>query len=129
MRRMLVSRISRRVLVEHHIALSDIHAGKHNETSEEPHVGIIFTGLDVRRSIEKCARLLREKPMWVADHGNGGKRWPEVVIDGHLETKFSYIREHLESVVSGRIPSLVFDGDAYRYIVLELLKNVSTEWT
>lgn len=93
MRRMLVSRISRRVLAEHHISLSDIHAGKHTEASEEPHVGIIFTGLNVRRSIERCARLLRE----VDDHG--GKSWPEVVIDGHLETKFSYIREHLESVV------------------------------
>lgn len=108
MRRMLVSRISRRVLVEHHIALSDIHAGKYSEASGEPHVGIIFTGLNVRRSIERCARLLIEKPVWIDDHcGNDidRKKWPDVVIDGHLGTKFSYIREHLE------------------YIVFELLKN------
>lgn len=101
MRRMLVSRISRRVLVEHHIALSDIHAGKYSEASGEPHVGIIFTGLNVRRSIERCARLLREKPVWIDDHcGNDidRKKWPDVVIDGHLGTKFSYIREHLEFV-------------------------------
>jgi pyruvate dehydrogenase kinase 2/3/4 len=109
MRRMLVSRISRRVLVEHHIALSEVHAGKQSETSDEPHVGIIFTGLNVRRSIEKCSKLLREKPVWKDDHcGNGNDRtkWPDVVVDGHLETKFSYIREHLECVSFSQNPLL-----------------------
>lgn len=103
MRRMLVSRISRRVLAEHHIALSDIYAGRHSEYSGEPHVGIIFTGLNVKKSIERCARLLRDRPVGVEDHyGEGikGKQWPEVTIDGHLDTKFAYIREHLELVFS-----------------------------
>lgn len=101
MRRMLVSRISRRVLAEHHIALSDIYAGNQRESSGEPHVGIIFTGLNVRRSIERCTRLLRNRPVDVEDHyGDGveGKRWPEVIIDGHTQTEFGYIREHLEFV-------------------------------
>ncbi|GLB33838.1 putative alpha-ketoacid dehydrogenase kinase [Lyophyllum shimeji] len=108
MRRMLVSRISRRVLAEHHIALSEIHAGTHKESSTEPHVGIIFTGLNVRRSIQRCIKLLRARPVEVEDdYGRAvrGTRWPEVVIDGHLDTTFPYIREHLE------------------YIVFELLKN------
>ncbi|RDB22502.1 [3-methyl-2-oxobutanoate dehydrogenase [lipoamide]] kinase, mitochondrial [Hypsizygus marmoreus] len=108
MRRMLVSRISRRVLAEHHIALSEIYAGTHKESSAEPHVGIIFTGLNVKQSVEKCVRLLRARPFGVEDHYGGGvrvTRWPEVTIDGHLDTKFAYIREHLE------------------YIVFELLKN------
>ncbi|KAF5388238.1 hypothetical protein D9615_000434 [Tricholomella constricta] len=99
MRRMLVSRISRRVLAEHHIALSEIHAGTHKDSSEEPHVGIIFTGLNIRKSVERCVKLLQARPVGVEDHyGDGvrGTRWPEVLIDGHLETKFSYIREHLE---------------------------------
>ncbi|KAG6844904.1 hypothetical protein H0H87_002603 [Tephrocybe sp. NHM501043] len=99
MRRMLVSRISRRVLAEHHIALSEIHAGTHAESSGEPHVGIIFTGLNVRKSVERCVRLLKARPISVEDHyGNGvlGTGWPEVIIDGHLDTKFAYIREHLE---------------------------------
>ncbi|KAJ7904542.1 branched-chain alpha-ketoacid dehydrogenase kinase [Mycena olivaceomarginata] len=73
MRRMLVSRISRRVLAEHHIALSEMYSGKETPTTHgEPHVGIIFTGLN---------------------------------IDGHSETSFAYIKEHLE------------------YILFELLKN------
>ncbi|KAF7301683.1 Protein-serine/threonine kinase [Mycena indigotica] len=94
MRRMLISRISRRVLAEHHIALSRMHSGK-TSTYPEPHVGIIFTALDVKRSLEKCANLLR----------NQGKGWPEIVVDGHVTTRFAYIKEHLE------------------YILFELLKN------
>lgn len=96
MRRMLVSRISRRVLAEHHIALSDIHAGRYQESSGEPHVGIIFTGLNVRQSIERCARLLRERPLGMDQDRIYAKGWPEVVVDGHVDTKFSFIREHLE---------------------------------
>lgn len=101
MRRMLVSRISRRVLAEHHIALSDIFAGRGQESSGEPHVGIIFTGLNVKRSIERCVWLLRERPHNAEDHyGEGLKNtgWPDVIVDGHLDTNFGYIREHLEFV-------------------------------
>ncbi|KAG6836516.1 hypothetical protein H0H93_007193 [Arthromyces matolae] len=97
MRRMLVSRISRRVLAEHHISLSEIQAGTHTNGygSEEPHVGIIFTGLNVRRSIERCVKLLSARPLENSD-GAFPTKWPEVVIEGHLDTKFAYIREHLE---------------------------------
>ncbi|KAJ7068300.1 branched-chain alpha-ketoacid dehydrogenase kinase [Mycena amicta] len=94
MRRMLISRISRRVLAEHHIALSNMHSGQ-TSAHPEPHVGIIFTGLDVKRSLEKCANVLR----------NRGQGWPEIVIDGHANTRFAYIKDHLE------------------YILFELLKN------
>ena len=62
-------------------------------------MGIIFTGLNVKRTIERCARLLRERPASIGDESDeseGKEMWPEVIIDGHLDTKFSYIREHLE---------------------------------
>ncbi|PFH52750.1 hypothetical protein AMATHDRAFT_73881 [Amanita thiersii Skay4041] len=108
MRRMLVSRISRRVLAEHHISLSNNFAGRHRDSSGEPHVGIIFTGLNVKRSVEKCAKLLRKHPISdnniLGDFPNA-KEWPQVIVDGHVQTQFPYIREHLE------------------YIVFELLKN------
>jgi len=101
MRRMLVSRISRRVLAQHHLALSDTFMGKKSTryTDSEPRVGIIYTGLDVRKSIEKGARLLKQRPLDVEDECKGieyGLASPEVQIEGDLETKFSYIREHLE---------------------------------
>lgn len=100
MRRMLISRVSRRVLAEHHLALSDVYSGRTKEATGEPHVGIIFTGLDVKRSIEKCSRLLRERPFGFEDDIDTpdphNRKWPEVMIEGHLDTKFSYIKEHLE---------------------------------
>jgi pyruvate dehydrogenase kinase 2/3/4 len=99
MRRMLVSRISRRVLAEHHIALSNSWAGRVTVLSGDPHVGIIFTGLNVKRSIDKCARLLKERRLDIEDHDGEPFRnttWPDVVIDGHVDTHFAYIREHLE---------------------------------
>ncbi|KAF4619902.1 hypothetical protein D9613_005053 [Agrocybe pediades] len=107
MRRMLISRISRRVLAEHHIALSETFSGRGKTTEGEPHVGIIFTGLNVKQSIEHCATLLNESPLWATESlGSGGySKRANVLIDGHLDTNFAYIREHLE------------------YIVFELLKN------
>lgn len=108
MRRMLVSRISRRVLAEHHIALSDTVAGRNRVTSgEDGHVGIIYTGLNVAKSVRRCTALLHE-----LTHGSDrpfpsghDSRWPSVIIEGHIDTQFAYIKEHLE------------------YIVFELLKN------
>ena len=108
MRRMLVSRISRRVLVQHHIALSQSLAGRDGEDGQN-HVGIIYTALNARESVERCAALLRQRPHDIdADAAQELKSviWPEVIVDGHLETRFSYIKEHFE------------------YMVFELLKNV-----
>lgn len=97
MRRMLVSRISRRVLAEHHIVLSEIHAEKPKHSAVEPHVGIIFTGLNVKKSVDKCAWFLRERPeVDSEDSPQASTEWPEVIVDGYLDTTFSYIREHLE---------------------------------
>lgn len=108
MRRMLVSRISRRVLAEHHIALSEGYNGRGRETNGEPHVGIIFTGLNVKRSVLHCANLLQRSPIWLEDGGadSNPNGWPDIQIDGNTETSFPYIREHLEwvshsSLVSG----------------------------
>lgn len=102
MRRMLVTRISRRVLAEHHLALTKSFS-KQGEETNEPHVGIIFTGLNVKRSVDRCTTLLRGR----APQVEGAKltEWPVVITDGHLDTQFPYIREQLECVA---IP-LVFD--------------------
>lgn len=106
MRRMLISRISRRVLAEHHISLSQHHNNTHNIEEKEPHVGIIFTGLDVRRSIMRCCELLKARPMDIEGlEPVQARQWPEVIIEGHENISFSYIREQLE------------------YILFELLKN------
>ncbi|KAI0092427.1 alpha-ketoacid dehydrogenase kinase [Irpex rosettiformis] len=110
MRRMLVSRISRRVLAEHHIALSkDLQARRRGNGASSDHVGIIYTALNIRKSVEKCAAYLRSRAFDV-DHdmpkgANTTAAWSEIIVDGHTETTFPYIPEHLE------------------YIIFELLKN------
>jgi pyruvate dehydrogenase kinase 2/3/4 len=105
MRRMLVSRISRRVLAEHHIALSDSVAGRdHGSSEEERHVGIIYTGLNVEKSVRRCTALLHQLTH-DSDAPEYGRdiRWPKVVIEGHAGTQFAYIREHLESALSSSV--------------------------
>jgi hypothetical protein len=118
MRRMLVSRISRRVLAEHHLALTEGLA-EGDTSPQRAQVGIIHTGLDVKASVLRCISLLQERPQGADANfetlndsrptGPPSKsdwRWPEVILDGDLDTKFAYIKEHFE------------------YIVFELLKNV-----
>ncbi|EJF61246.1 alpha-ketoacid dehydrogenase kinase [Dichomitus squalens LYAD-421 SS1] len=108
MRRMLVSRISRRVLAEHHIALTR-QVNSHEGSHVRDNVGIITTALDVKECIVRCARFLQQRPYHSGedslDAPLSNAPWPEVEIEGHVNTKFAYIREHLE------------------YIVFELLKN------
>jgi pyruvate dehydrogenase kinase 2/3/4 len=119
MRRMLVSRISRRVLAEHHLALTDGLA-RQDTSPQRSQVGIIHTALDVKGSVQRCISLLQERPQGsdanfealseahFADlPAKSDYRWPEVILDGDLDTKFAYIKEHFE------------------YIVFEILKNVS----
>jgi len=107
MRRMLISRISRRVLAEHHLSLShSFNADVKESGTSDRHVGIIYTGLNVKRSIDKCTKLLKERSHFIGDnHGIPSTHWPDVIVDGHLDTTFAYIKEHVE------------------YIFFELLKN------
>jgi pyruvate dehydrogenase kinase 2/3/4 len=119
MRRMLVSRISRRVLAEHHIALSDTVAGRNRVTSgEDGHVGIIYTGLNVAKSVRRCTALLHE-----LTHGSDrpfpsghDSRWPSVIIEGHIDTQFAYIKEHLESA------SLLLFGISLTFVQVHRLR-------
>ncbi|QRW16022.1 alpha-ketoacid dehydrogenase kinase [Rhizoctonia solani] len=94
MRRMLVSRISRRVLAEHHLALTEglAQGDIPPESPERPQ------GADA--NFETLNDLQPTDPPSKSDW-----RWPEVILDGDLDTKFAYIKEHFE------------------YIVFELLKN------
>ncbi|KIO32883.1 hypothetical protein M407DRAFT_66301 [Tulasnella calospora MUT 4182] len=114
-RRMLVSRISRRVICEHHIALSDTLAGRHPDGTKG-HVGVIYNEIGIKDTIERCVELLKQRPRDMADdeelksmgaRKGAEENWPTFKIDGHLDTKVSYIKEHLE------------------YIIFEIFKNAA----
>ncbi|KAH9943427.1 alpha-ketoacid dehydrogenase kinase [Epithele typhae] len=104
MRRMLVSRISRRVLAEHHIVLTQSVRERDESSPSRDNVGVICTHLKVKDCIQKCTRYLQDRPRGM-EGSNSKVSWSQVLIDGHLDIKFAYIREHLE------------------YIIYELLKN------
>ena len=125
MERMLRSRISRRVLAEQHIALSEAlddpfhffnepvirrsegedESAMENESDDAAgdHVGIIYTRLNVASVVNKGIKLLTQ--MFANVQGVEKERIPRVEVDGDLKARFAYIPEHLE------------------YIVFELLKN------
>jgi len=58
----LVSRISRRVLAEHHIALSDSAGRKSREEKRRRKVTLVSSILDlnVEKSVRRCTALLRQ---------------------------------------------------------------------
>lgn len=95
MRRMLVSRISRRVLAEHHIALSDTLSRTRSRRrygkaeKNEDHVGIIYTNLSMKQSILRCTELLKGIH---TSKGRPAETFPRVLLDGHTQTKFAYIK-------------------------------------
>lgn len=136
MRRMLVSRISRRVLAEHHIALAkSLKSKREGDCSPVDHVGIIHLELCVKNSIEKCASILRSRPYDVDQDFTEGvtceAEWSDIIVDGHEGTKFAYIREHLECVLNVvRFLNNKLTILMCRYVIFELLKNVgrSLSW-
>lgn len=111
MRRMLISRISRRVLVEHHIALSASHQ-RGTSLSPKNQVGIIVTDLSVRESIARCQKILRE----AHETESTTSPFPTIEIDGHVDTRFSYIK------VSDKFSCHVWNSQSD---VLKLRRNTS----
>ena len=88
------------MLAEHQIALTQSLRAPEGESDTRDSVGIISTGLCVKESIERCAQYLRRRQRDIDADGLGGALsdadWSEVVVDGHVDTKLAYIREHLE---------------------------------
>ncbi|KAK4055257.1 putative protein kinase [Microbotryomycetes sp. JL201] len=98
MLRMLRSRISRRVITEQHVALTQqfrehrdalaLGRGRYHNWADHRHVGIVDTSLNVAEVVE----YVRE---FIAGRGGPEAKVP-VNIEGELDTRFAYIGEHLE---------------------------------
>ncbi|KAF2663245.1 alpha-ketoacid dehydrogenase kinase [Microthyrium microscopicum] len=101
---LLRSRISRRVIAEQHIALSDTFhelwqypgAEIHDDPNNADHVGEIFLRCNAREVIEGCAKVTRDlmQKMYGLDC-----QIPEIHIQGHLDATFPYILSHLEYII------------------------------
>ncbi|KAK7750642.1 putative protein kinase [Diatrype stigma] len=100
MNTLLRSRISRRVIAEQHLALTEtFHADWFQPgapLSEHEFIGEIFLKCAAKDVIERCAAAVRE----LARSANGPDvQVPEIRVEGHLDATFPYILSHLEYIV------------------------------
>ena len=97
-------RISRRVIAEQHLALTDsFHDPFHfpeveveNDPKSEDFIGEIFLRCKAKEVVERCARVTRE--LMQKTHGKDCPL-PKVKIQGHLDATFPFILSHLEYIV------------------------------
>lgn len=101
---LLRSRISRRVIAEQHLALTETYhspwhfpnAKKPLTAPEDEFVGEIFLKCNAKEVVQKCAATARDL---VREAYGPDVAIPEVVLQGHLDTTFAYIPSHLEYIV------------------------------
>jgi len=101
---LLRSRISRRVIAEQHLALTEtFHAPWHFPNASKPitapeddFVGEIFLRCNAKEIVEQCAATARNL---MAQAYGPDVTIPEVVVKGHLDTTFPYIPSHIEYMI------------------------------
>ncbi|KAG0146578.1 hypothetical protein CROQUDRAFT_657226 [Cronartium quercuum f. sp. fusiforme G11] len=95
MTRMLQSRISRRVLAQHHIALtSQFHSAPQLKRSK---IGVVDIDLRVADGIEKCIRLAQAT--LGLKHSPGSEPVLDVMLTGEQDARFAYIADQLEYIM------------------------------
>ncbi|KAF1995223.1 alpha-ketoacid dehydrogenase kinase [Amniculicola lignicola CBS 123094] len=103
MNTMLRSRISRRVIAEQHLALTETFSSPWHFPQAlptlDPHaeaVGEIFLRCNARSIVEHCGKTTQEL---VRRAYGAHVTIPEIEIKGHLDATFPYILSHLEYIV------------------------------
>lgn len=100
MNTILRSRISRRVIAEQHLALTEtFHSHWFSpgaKLSEGEFIGEVFIKCIAKDVIEHCAKAIQD----LARSANPpGTKIPEIRVSGHLDASFPYILSHLEYIV------------------------------
>ncbi|KAI8448943.1 branched-chain alpha-ketoacid dehydrogenase [Phakopsora pachyrhizi] len=93
---MFHSRICRRVLAEHHIALTSQFDHQKTRYKSEENLGVIETRLEVGKVLERCIELVKSNIQSQSD--GTGYEFIGVEIGGARDTKFAYIPDHLEYI-------------------------------
>lgn len=98
--RRYAQRISRRVIAEQHLALTDtFHAPWFSpgaKISETELIGEVFLKCIAKDVVQRCGETIRD----LARRAYGPDvAIPRINIDGHLETSFPYILSHLEYII------------------------------
>ncbi|EGG03547.1 uncharacterized protein MELLADRAFT_78543 [Melampsora larici-populina 98AG31] len=107
MTRMLQSRISRRVLAQHHIALTNQFQSNQSSNSNSSsssnqklkgYIGIVNTELKVLNVIEKCITLVQAK-LGLSCLSGTDTSMLDVRITGEKDASFAYIPDQLEYIM------------------------------
>ncbi|KAI0515406.1 branched-chain alpha-ketoacid dehydrogenase [Xylaria bambusicola] len=100
MNTILRSRISRRVIAEQHLALTETFNSDWfspgAKLSESEFIGEVFLKCVARDVVERCGRAVQKL---VRSAYGADAAIPEIRIDGDLEVSFPYILSHLEFII------------------------------
>lgn len=97
----IFKRISRRVIAEHHLALTDAYKSPSGATNSNGHadsdfVGQVFLKCNAQDVLERCGQMARD----LAQQEYGSDVFvPQIKLEGHLDATFPYILSHLEYMV------------------------------
>lgn len=99
----LAQRISRRVIAEQHIALTETYRSPQHSPDAQPqldynadYVGEVFLKCNAREVVQECGTLAKS----LATEAYGARCiLPEIVLRGHLDATFPYILSQLQYIV------------------------------
>ncbi|KAI9659776.1 MAG: hypothetical protein M1829_006538 [Trizodia sp. TS-e1964] len=98
----LKSRISRRVIAEQHLALTETFKSlgpfpnSPSLTESQEFIGEVFLRCNASEVLERCGKMSQD----LAREAYGPDcQIPKIIIEGHLDTTFPYILSHLEYIV------------------------------
>lgn len=99
----MAQRISRRVIAEQHLALTETYHSPRNSPDAQPHfdynieyVGEVFLKCNAREVVQECGNLAKS----LAAEAYGASCFlPEIVLGGHLDATFPYILSQLQYII------------------------------
>ncbi|KAB8258717.1 branched-chain alpha-ketoacid dehydrogenase [Aspergillus pseudonomiae] len=102
MNTLLRARISRRVIAEQHLALTETFnspwhfPGSQDRTdANADYVGEVFLKCNAKEVIERCGKLAQD----MMRQASGTEKIPEISVQGHLDATFPYMLSHLEYII------------------------------
>ncbi|ODM20911.1 hypothetical protein SI65_03964 [Aspergillus cristatus] len=102
MNTLLRARISRRVIAEQHLALTETFnspwhfPGSQDRTDmNADFVGEVFLKCNAKEVIERCGKLAQD----MMRQSSGSDKIPGICVQGHLNATFPYILSHLEYII------------------------------
>ncbi|KAL4864200.1 hypothetical protein BDV12DRAFT_16417 [Aspergillus spectabilis] len=123
MNTLLRARISRRVIAEQHLALTETfnspwhYPGSQDRTDlNADFVGEVFLKCNAKEVVERCGKLVQD----MIRQTSGSDKIPEISVRGHLDATFPYMLSHLEYII-GELLRNSIQAVSERYQTLQLM--------